>query len=61
MGGLAAALLCGAALLTGCSLNFSAGTSATSRDWSPAPVRVDGLSVLATADEDGFRLRTVLG
>jgi hypothetical protein len=53
-----AALLCGAALLTGCS---NGGDVARSRDWSPAPVRVDGLSVLATADEDGFRLRTASG
>ena len=30
-------------------------------DWTPAPEKVDGLSVLAASDKDGFRLHTASG
>jgi hypothetical protein len=30
-------------------------------DWTPAPDKVDGLSVLAASDKDGFRLHTASG
>lgn len=38
-----------------------AGASDERTDWAPAPKTVDGLTVLAESDEDGFRLHTASG
>ena len=45
-------------VLAACS--GDAGRSSGS-DWAPAARDVDGLSVLAESDEDGFRLHTASG
>ncbi len=50
------------------ALMFSSACDATAPDsvppgvaWAPAPVRLEGLSVLAEADAEGFRLHTASG
>ncbi|GAB3791746.1 hypothetical protein GCM10027601_37590 [Nocardioides ungokensis] len=51
----------GLVCLAACDSGASRGGTTPKSDWSPAPTRVDGLSVLAEADTDGLRLHTASG
>ena len=55
-----------ASLLSACTAGDPLGTppaqaGGTGTSWAPAPVHVDGLTSLASADPDGFRLHTAAG
>lgn len=55
-----------ASLLSACTAGDPLGTppaqaGGTGTSWAPAPVDVDGLTSLASADADGFRLHTAAG
>ena len=55
---LACALMLAAGVLTACSGDDE---RASGTDWAPAPTEIDGLSVLAESDGEGFRLHTASG
>lgn len=48
-------------LLSACWGSDTGSREAAATDWGPAPVQVDGTTVLAQSDGDGFRLHTASG